>query len=425
MKILHLSKHDGEFGAAIAAARIHAGLRARGLVSRFCVTDPLVGLEGAFSPTVTSNLVDRAEEVARRVMDRWLVRRYSGGSPGYQSVLSTGIVGFDIRKIVARERPDILQLHWIGGDSFRLGSLSGVRVPVVWRLPDMWPICGLEHYEPDSQRYVEPPRWGIHLSQPFFDSSEFVRYHKQAIYRTIGQMRIVCASRWLMSEVKRSALLGSRDVSQIPTGCDTTLFSPKDRSACRKRLEMSLDKFVVLVGATNMRLHWKGFDLFVDAMAQVARNRESGSAVGLHVASVGEDPFEAPELNALVSIEHFGRVKDRQLMSVLYNAADVFVAPSRMENLSNAVLESLSCGTAVVAFDVGGMRDAIEHKRNGFLASPFDTSRLAEGIRWAINRRNDEEIRDAARHKIQKEFSLKSEIDQFIDLYTRLIASAK
>src|SRR5262249_6839269 len=236
----------------IAAARIHEGLRARGVASRFCVTDPLVGLEDAFSPTVTSNFVGRADQVARRAMDRWLLQRYSGGSPGYKSVLSTGIVGFDIRRIVARERPDILQLHWIGGNSFRLASMSGVRVPIVWRLADMWPLCGLEHYEPDHQKYVKPPRRWMRMNPIFFDSSEFVRYSKQATYRKITGMKIVCPSRWLMSEAKRSALLRYHDVIRIPTSCDTTLFSLKDRTASRKALGMPLDKFVVLVGRRSI-----------------------------------------------------------------------------------------------------------------------------------------------------------------------------
>jgi glycosyltransferase involved in cell wall biosynthesis len=326
---------------------------------------------------------------------------------------------------VARERPDILQLHWIGGNSFRLGSLSGIRVPVVWTLSDMWPFCGLEHYEPDPQKYVKPPRRWIRMNPIFFDSSELVRYSKQATYRKIAGMKIVCPSRWLMSEVKRSALLGYHDVVRIPASCDTTLFSLKDRTASRKALGMPLDKFVVLVGATSMGHHWKGFDLFVDAMVQVARSPDIKSAVGIHVASFGVDAFQAPELNALVSIKHFGYIKDRRLISVLYNAADVFVAPSRMENFSNTVRESLSCGTVVVAFNIGGMPDLIEHKYNGFLALPFDTSTLAEGIRWAIDRRNDEKIRNAVRHKALKEFSLKSEIDQYIDLYARLLESAK
>jgi glycosyltransferase involved in cell wall biosynthesis len=172
-----------------------------------------------------------------------------------------------------------------------------------------------------------------------------------------------------------------------------------------------------------MSTRWKGLDLFVNAIVQVGRDPVIKSAVDIHVISFGKDPFQTSELNNLVSIEHVGQVKDRRLMSALYNAANVFVAPSRMENLSNAVLESLSCGTPVVAFDVGGMPEMIEHKSNGFLAEPFDTAKLAEGIRWAINRQGDEEVRASARNKILREFSLEKEIDQYIDLYSSLLAS--
>src|SRR5262249_3727086 len=158
--------------------------------------------------------------------------------------------------------------------------------------------------ELDAQRYIEPPRRGIGLSWPFVDISEFFRYRKQATYRTIKQMRIVCPSRWLMSQVKRSALLGSRDVCRIPTSCDTTRFSPKDRSACRKALGIPVDKFVVLVGATSMSTRWKGLDLFVNAIVQVGRDPVVKYAVDIHVISFGKDPFQTSKLDNLVSIEH-------------------------------------------------------------------------------------------------------------------------
>jgi glycosyltransferase involved in cell wall biosynthesis len=78
-----------------------------------------------------------------------------------------------------------------------------------------------------------------------------------------------------------------------------------------------------------------------------------------------------------------------------------------------------------VAFDVGGMPDMIEHKRNGFLASPFDTSNLADGIRWAVDWRGDERIREAARNTVLRKFSLKGEIDQYINLYRSVLASER
>jgi len=63
---------------------------------------------------------------------------------------------------------------------------------------------------------------------------------------------------------------------------------------------------------------------------------------------------------------------------------EVFVAPSREDNLPNIVIESMTCGTPVAAFDVCGMRDMIDHRHNGYLTQPFDTEDLARGIHWIL-----------------------------------------
>ena len=63
-----------------------------------------------------------------------------------------------------------------------------------------------------------------------------------------------------------------------------------------------------------------------------------------------------------------GYIQDSQLLTALYNIADVMVVPSLTENLSCAIMESLSCGTPVVAFNIGGNGDMIDHFQNGYLA---------------------------------------------------------
>jgi glycosyltransferase involved in cell wall biosynthesis len=123
------------------------------------------------------------------------------------------------------------------------------------------------------------------------------------------------------------------------------------------------------------------------------------------------------------SVRHLGHVTDRRLLSIIYNAADVFAAPSRVENLANTVLESLACGTPVVAFDIGGMPDAIDHKINGYLAAPFDTAAFAEGIQWCLAQRDRNEIRTACRKKVLTAFSRDQETDRYISLYERLLAA--
>ena len=97
---------------------------------------------------------------------------------------------------------------------------------------------------------------------------------------------------------------------------------------------------------------------------------------------------------------NMGIISDDLHLALLYNAADCFVAPSIQENLANTVLEALSCGTPVVAFDIGGMSDMIIHEKNGYLAKPFVLSDLLKGIRYCTDN-NDKLNTDTIRHIIE------------------------
>lgn len=412
MKILHISALDGQTGAGVAAARIHTGLIERGVASRFCVAYPSAGLKNAFTPRVT--LARRLERAVRVAIDARLLAPHSRG---YDYVLSTGFAGHDIRRIVESERPDVVHLHWIAGNSYRLATLAGICVPIVWRLSDMWPFCGIAHLEPDHTQYVYAPVTAGVWPLSRDDLPERVRRRKRLLYAALPNLSLAVPSRWLMAETRRSALLGERPIELIPTSCDTSLFLPRDRRACRVALGLPLDAKLVLVGATSMATHWKGGDLLVKALEHLAA---ADDTEGIRIVTFGKDPMEAPELSNKIGFDHIGQVRDRRMMSILYNAADVFVAPSRMENLANTVLEALACGTPTVAFAIGGMPDMIDHQVNGWLAPPFAPDRLAAGIKWAIGKAGNPAVRQAARDKILLNFSLDQELDSYMSLYERL-----
>jgi glycosyltransferase involved in cell wall biosynthesis len=135
--------------------------------------------------------------------------------------------------------------------------------------------------------------------------------------------------------------------------------------------------------------------------------------------------LQAPDIEARVEIVHAGPVKDRRLMAILYGAADVFCAPSRMENLANTVLESLACGTPVAAFAIGGMPDMIDHEVNGYLASPFDTTDYCKGIEWSLSQRGREQIRQSCVRKITEGFSLDQEIEGYLRIYQQLCSATR
>lgn len=122
-----------------------------------------------------------------------------------------------------------------------------------------------------------------------------------------------------------------------------------------------------------------------------------------------------------LNAKYIGVLNDDISLNILYNASDVVVLPSVQENFSNIILESLSCGTPVVAFDIGGNRDMIDHKKNGYLVKPFDPVDLARGIEWVLNNENYKELCKNAREKVLKEFDSNVVVDRYIKLYKYIL----
>jgi glycosyltransferase involved in cell wall biosynthesis len=85
-------------------------------------------------------------------------------------------------------------------------------------------------------------------------------------------------------------------------------------------------------------------------------------------------------------------------------------------------MESLSCGTPCVAFNVGGIPDMVDHKQNGYLATPCSSEDLEEGIKWVLE---DEERRQKlsqnARQKVLDNFTLDKVSSQYIELYKEIL----
>jgi glycosyltransferase involved in cell wall biosynthesis len=108
-----------------------------------------------------------------------------------------------------------------------------------------------------------------------------------------------------------------------------------------------------------------------------------------------------------VPVHYLGMLGDEESLSLAYSAVDVFVSPSREENLSNMLVEALSCAVPCVSFRIGGMIDLIEDGITGLLATPEDPLSLAEKIDLILT---DDILRHdmsrAAREKAEREFDL-------------------
>ena len=120
------------------------------------------------------------------------------------------------------------------------------------------------------------------------------------------------------------------------------------------------------------------------------------------------------------NVHYIPRLHDQISLSILFSSADVVVSPSIQENLSNVILESLSCGTPVVAFDIGGNSDMIKHKSNGYLAKPYDIHDIALGIEYVVYNTNYDTLCKNSRDSILTKFSNEIVPKKYIELYENI-----
>ena len=417
----HFCDADGGGGAAQAAFRLHVALRALGVASSM-----LVGRKVTRDPDVAAvapgSLAGRATV---KLAERWQARRlhrYASTRSASLEIftLGQGVLG---RKLL-RQLPaaDVFTLHWSSRliDYDVLFSALPWATPVVWRMPDMNAMTGGCHYTLGCEGFTGAcgncPQLGSSSAR---DLSRRVHERKRRAYAKLDPafVRFVAPSRWLQRQAERSSLLAPFECVHIPTGVDTDVFRPHPRDFAREVLGLPAAGRVVLFGADSVANHRKGFDLLLAAIAGLARERE------VTLAAIGGGHVEVPA--GAGPVVPLGRIDDARLLALAYAAADLFVLPTRADNLPNVVLEAMACGTPVVGFDVGGVPDMVRPGETGLLAPPEDVAGLRDAIATLLE---DDELRARlgaeAREVAVREYGMELMARRYLAVYEELVEAA-
>jgi glycosyltransferase involved in cell wall biosynthesis len=407
--ILIVNTYQNNGGAARAAYRMFCGIRERYANVRFLTLfkkdwdSRVVGLfDTSIRGAIASRLVKRDEAPLRVYPNRT------------HSFFTPAVHPNFLRVRLSRFRPKLVHLHWLGHSLLRVEEIGKLRCPIVWTLHDTWAFTGGCHYAGSCEGYKQQcgncPQLG---SSNHDDLSHSLMRRKAGAYANLD-LTVVAPSRWLADVAAKSSLLAKRRIEVIPNGLDTEAFKPVERRSAREYLGIpdDRDRPVILFGA-----HWlpdprKGGDLLCKALSLLE------SPCTLLTFGEGQLPLEnAP----LVTLRSLGSLSDNASLALAYSAADVFLCPSREDNLPNTVAEALACGTVCVAFDVNGLPEMIDHRKTGWLAKPFDSSDLAAGIEWAVSHPQPGGLRLAAREKALAAYSMKVMTGRYATLYSELL----
>lgn len=378
MKILHLSTHDLAGGASRAAYRVHRCLLGAGLDSQMFVRS-----KTSRDPTVRTrtDLFGRFYFQLLPFFDRFSGKLLQAGD-GMQRSFNL-MPTLSLRRHVRPNDYDVVMLHFLGQGFFPPREIGRIKQPMVWLVHDMWPFCGAEHYTENDLRFRNGyRRENRPKGQRGLDLDRRLWQAKSKHWRP-SKMAVIGASRWISGLAQESKLFANARHGVIPYPLDTRIYRRQDSLAARRLFNLPLDRKLVLFGAFGgLRDRRKGFDLLSESLIKLAAKRRDIELVVF--GNNSDDQFTSLGMPC----HSVGILRDEYSLAMLYSAVDVTVAPSRMDNLPQTVLESLCCGTPCVAFRVGGMPDMIEHQRNGFMASPYSTDELADGIEWSLTGKN-------------------------------------
>ena len=359
-----------------------------------------------------SNIV-KGVSLIRRILDRLLVNTYKHRSATY---FSPNLVPFSglVQRINALN-PDIVHLHWVNKAMLSISDIAAIKAPIVWSLHDMWAFTGGCHYDEGCGAYNELCRECKVLgSTKKNDLSHKIFNKKRRAYAKHKNLTIVGLSQWLADCASNSMLFKNNKVVCLPNPIDTAVYSPLDKRVAREILRLPMDKTLVLFGAMGATSDpRKGYKELCEALFTLKPNNIELVVFGSSEPNVSEGfKFKA---------HYLGELHDDVTLRALYSAVNVMVVPSLQENLSNAIMESLACGTPVVGFDVGGNSDMIKHQKNGYLAKPFDPTDLAIGIDWVLRATNYDELSVNARNKVLTEFDSEVVAKNYSELYASVL----
>jgi glycosyltransferase involved in cell wall biosynthesis len=405
MKVLMMHRSDGDVsGAQVQMNRIRNGMKERGINAN------ILCRERTSHESILMPYRPRAERWIRKFTQRI----------GLNDIHLVSSASVSSQK--EYEDSDVLDIHCFHSGTFSYLSLPALtsRKATVFTFHDMWPFTGHCHASLECNRWKTGCGKCPHLDiQPPVqrDGTAIEWILKNWVYGR-SKFTIVTPSKWLHDQVKES-MLRNFPVHIIPHGVDTEVFKPLPKDSCQVKLNIPLGKKVLLCAMETMQRPLKGIDLLVEALGQLPQDLRN-DCVLLFFGQSNSDIIKQIKIPVI----ELGYLHDDRAKAEAYSAADVFIQPSRAESFGLVALESIACGTPVIAFGVGGLTEVVRHGITGIIARPEDPRDLSEQVVQYF--RQDHTLRTAmsnrCRNIAKREYSIHLQVERYITLYRKLIA---
>jgi glycosyltransferase involved in cell wall biosynthesis len=310
---------------------------------------------------------------------------------------------------------DLIHLHWVSQfqSPVTIAALAELKKPLVWTLHDLRAFTGGCHFTAGCERWKEqcfpcPQLRDDPCSLPKRNLAD------QELLWCGNQFTIVTPSAWLARLAAQSRTFRDCRIEVIPNGIDPRAFFPSSRQQARRELGLPQEGTYVVFGADSGAERRKGADELVAAIEALLCRPSVPPC--LRFLCFGKP---AQRLEGLGErLIPLGYLRDNAKLRAAYTAADAFVLPSLDDNLPTTMLESLACGTPVVAFASGGIPEVVRDGVTGRLAPSGDVPALTSALADVLGRREAlDALGKAGAELIHREFTVEVQTRRIRTLY--------
>lgn len=307
----------------------------------------------------------------------------------------------DINKI----ETDVINLHWLGHGLISLRQLKKIKKPIIWTLQDEWALHPINHFPVDVDSTKKSNKARKYITGHVLEQ----RAKQKRNFILKDNVSMVTLSSQMKSKLLQQYPEKMNRVFTIANPVSLSSFNPSNRNFYTDSLGISRDKptLLFLGGTKNMR---KGWDLLEEAI--------KFTRLSFNLIVIGGTTGKILSHCREVDIVGLKKISDLNNLIDLYITSEAVIVPSRIEGLPQTATESLSCGTPVIGFKIGGLMDIIINDKTGYVVEPYDVQELGSAIDRVINvgkRKFENNCRDFA----EKEFACHVVSSKYNSVFTK------
>ncbi len=406
MKVLHIST-SLTGGAALATLRLHEALLDCGVDSRVLTLDEEQNdvLINQYKPLINFQNNKVLSKLLKSLLYHFNIgtgrywRMHDNARKGHDCVYSYPISPYRIENHPLVKWADIIHLHWCNNFINYPSFFKKIKKPIVWTFHDISIGYGGFHFKRDHDTLL-----------PYYQQleNEFLAIKRKALAE-IDNLTIISLSEEMSDFIQNIDFLKNKTSHIIPNSVNTSLFQLSDKHNCRELLNLPKDKTILLFVSEYVQTPSKGLYLLKQAISEIEHENTL-------VCIVGNYDKEMPKED-IIDTQYFGKITDTNVLSQLYSASDYLVVPSFQEVCPQTPLESMACGTPVVVFPTGAMKDYVTSEV-GVVCKDCTVEALKVGLSQAMQSNYDH---SSIRQYVSDNFNPTKIAQEHIDVYKSVL----